>query len=110
MKYEEGVLMRDQYEAEKATTKGIAERKTIKNYLNNEYLKDIADRKAAANAQVRTPKIKDLEILTNNLEGEGKTLRQECNRHSYEPYRPGQLEETIRPSVATWQHVRKSEP
>ena len=50
--YEEGLLQRDQYEAEKATTNKIAERKTVKNYLNNEYLRDMAERKAAVDAEV----------------------------------------------------------
>jgi hypothetical protein len=35
--FETGIIQRDNFEAEKALTNNIAERKTVKNYLNNAY-------------------------------------------------------------------------
>lgn len=56
--YENGMLQRDQFEAEKALTNKIAERKTVKNYLNNEYSRGIEEKRAAEEARVTLQSIK----------------------------------------------------
>lgn len=52
--FESNIINRDQMNAEKDLTNKIAERKTVKNYLNTEYSKNIAERRAMRDAKVST--------------------------------------------------------